>query len=401
MVRLDSITDRRTAITNEDNLPEYLLCFSHLRWDFVYQRPQHLLSRLGKSFRIYFIEEPVYDSAQPEYVLTDKGDNVVVIVPHLPYDLSDWHSNLAQRVLLDGFLQANGIQDYACWYYTPMALKFTRHLQPELTIFDCMDELSAFKFAPQELKDLEKELLAKADIVFTGGNSLYAAKKDKHSNIHSFPSSIDKHHFERARKITSTPGDQARIAAPRIGFFGVIDERFDIELIDEVSRQRPEWHMIIIGPVVKIDPALLPMRDNIHYLGGKSYMELPDYLSGWDIAMIPFAINESTRFISPTKTPEYLAAGIPVISTPITDVIDPYGDEDLVFIARSATDFILHAESILDYKVADSNWLQKVDKFLSQNSWDITVASMLDKIRETAGKTAKGHKAQDRLAKKI
>jgi UDP-galactopyranose mutase len=238
-----------------------------------------------------------------------------------------------------------------------------------------MDELSAFKFAPPMLKQLEKDLLNKADLVFTGGVSLYEYKKDQHHNIYPFPSSIDYKHFGQGRTIREEPADQKDIPHPRIGFYGVVDERFDIELLDKSAELRPEWHFVILGPVVKIDEASLPRRNNIHYLGSKSYNELPAYLSGWDIAMIPFARNESTRFISPTKTPEYLAAGRPVISTSIKDVVDPYHKNELVEIADDAETFVQAAERI--FKRTDKNaWLQKVDDFLANNSWDKTWGAM-------------------------
>jgi len=268
------------------------------------------------------------------------------------------------------------------WYYTPMALKFSRAYKPALTVFDCMDELSAFKFAPQELKDLEQELLDRADLVFTGGASLYAAKRHRHSNIHLFPSSIDKAHFGQARTGLPDPSDQSAIPRPRLGFFGVIDERFDIELIRDLAMQRPQWHFVLVGPVVKIDPSTLPQADNIHYTGGKSYEQLPAYLSGWDIAMIPFAQNESTRFISPTKTPEYLAAGIPVVSTPICDVVTPYGDLGLVAVAANADEFIAAAESIWVQKGQRADWLAQVDALLEKNSWDQTCHTMQALIGE-------------------
>ena len=245
-----------------------------------------------------------------------------------------------------------------------------------------MDELSAFKFAPESLKNFEKELLSKSDIVFTGGNTLYEAKKHRHSNIHPFPSSIDKKHFEKARHIAIDPGDQKNIPHPRLGFYGVVDERFDIELIKSMAEQRPEWQFVILGPIVKIDPATLPKRDNVHFLGSKSYQDLPDYAAGWDVALIPFEINESTKFISPTKTPEYLAAGKPVVSTPINDVIHPYEDEKLVHIANTAQEFIAAAESELA-KGKDAAWLAKVDHFLADNSWDHTWNSMAELISKT------------------
>jgi UDP-galactopyranose mutase len=244
-----------------------------------------------------------------------------------------------------------------------------------------MDELSAFKFASPGLKEAEQELLKKADVVFTGGYSLYHAKKHLHHNIYPFPSSIEKEHFSRARVYNQDPADQQYISHPRLGFFGVLDERFDIDLIREAAMQKPEWNFIFIGPVVKIHPDDLPRRENIFYLGGKSYTELPAYLSGWDIALIPFAINESTKFISPTKTPEYLAAGKPVISTAIKDVEDPYGKQNLVSIIHSAREFIDAGEKILQQKIK-TKWLEQVDEFLADNSWENTFTKMNSIIKK-------------------
>src|SRR5690606_18034274 len=265
------------------------------------------------------------------------------------------------------------IENYIFEYYTPMALKFTSHLKPLSIIYDCMDELSAFKFAPAELKLLEQEMFSKADLVFTGGYSLFHAKKNLHKNIYPFPSSIDKEHFGKARNCIKKPADQEKVKGYKLGFFGVIDERFDRKLLAELADKKPEWQFILLGPVVKINPGDLPQRKNIHYLGGKSYNELPDYIAGWDIAMIPFEKNESTKFISPTKTPEYLAAGKPVISASIMDVVKPYGDEGLVHIADTADEYIDAVEKIqaLSKRERDA-WLNKVDYFLKYNSWDNT-----------------------------
>jgi glycosyltransferase involved in cell wall biosynthesis len=274
------------------------------------------------------------------------------------------------------------LTSYGFWYYTPMALEFSRGYEPELTVFDCMDELSAFKFAPEALKTLEKELMQKADIVFTGGHSLYEAKKNQHQNIHAFPSSIDKLHFAKARDLKVNRST----SAVKLGFYGVIDERFDIELIRGIAQQRPEWEIILIGPVVKIDPATLPVMPNIHYLGSKSYTELPELIADWDLALIPFLLNESTRFISPTKTPEYLAAGLPVISTPIRDVVNPYGKFGLVSIGHDADDFVASAEMELN-RSDRKEWLQKVDFFLVHNSWDETCGRMIELMNNTIKST--------------
>ena len=261
-----------------------------------------------------------------------------------------------------------------------MALEFSGNYEPAIIIYDCMDELSAFKFAPDALQTLEKELLNKADVVFTGGHSLYKAKKDKHHNIHPFPSSIDQDHFAEARNKSVYPEDQVVTDSPKLGFYGVIDERFDIDLVKTIAEERPDWQIILIGPVVKIDPATLPDNKNIQYLGPKTYEQLPDYLAGWDIALIPFLINESTRFISPTKTPEYLAAGLPVISTPITDVIDPYGINNLVHIGKDAQEFIKLVEKSLNEQHTNAERLCEVDSFLALNSWDKTYEDMRNEI---------------------
>ena len=222
------------------------------------------------------------------------------------------------------------------WYYTPMMLPFSRHIDADVTVFDAMDELSKFKFAPVKLLELEQELIDRADVVFTGGSSLYEAKKDRHANVHCFPSSVDRAHFCKARAHQFDPADQEDLPKPRLGFYGVIDERFDIELLAKVAEMRPDWSFVMVGPVVKIATEDLPKRPNIHYLGGKTYAQLPAYLSGWDVALMPFAMNESTQFISPTKTPEYLAGGKPVVSTPIRDVVRHYGQLEGVKIASTA-----------------------------------------------------------------
>ena len=357
-----------------------LICFSHLRWNFVYQRPQHLLSRFIRDFATFYIEECIYNDDDEGYYLNVTEEQVSVIIPHLKGNSKDKieEDERVEKILNEVF-KDHQIKDYIFWYYTPMAMGFTQHFEPQLVIYDCMDELSAFKFAPPALKILEQELFKKADIVFTGGNNLYEAKKNQHPNVHAFPSSIDKKHFTKARFNVVEFADQQSIPSPRLGFYGVIDERFDIDLIREVADSKPNWQFVLIGPVVKINPDTLPRNKNIHYLGAKTYNELPSYLGGWDIALIPFAINESTKYISPTKTPEYLAAGKPVISSPITDVVNPYGINGLVHIVENATEFINAAEKELS--ITDkSAWLEKVDEYLKTISWDITWTNMMELI---------------------
>lgn len=359
-----------------------LVCFSHLRWDFVYQRPQHLLSRCARKRRVFFIEEPIFGNCSMRLNVREADPGVHVVVPHLPEGLrSEIAINAVLKEMTRQFFTDHGINEYIFWYYTPMALKFTDQFNPVASVYDCMDELSAFKDAHSQLPLLEKQLFRQVDLVFTGGQSLYEVKRNQHPAVYAFPSSIDASHFGKARTALNDPEDQAHIPHPRLGFFGVIDERFNIELLDGVAAKRPDWNFVIIGPVVKINPDSLPKHSNIHYLGGKKYNELPDYLAGWDIALLLFARNESTRFISPTKTPEYLAAGKPVISTSIKDVVRPYGEMKLVEITDTADEFIAAAEKILSTP-NNSEWLQKVDAFLENISWDKTWAQMSDLIDE-------------------
>ncbi len=366
------------------DLPD-VVCLSHLRWDFVYQRPQHLLSRFARERRVFFVEEPLSDAPVPYLDITRRECGVWVVVPHLPPGLHEAEAAAWQQSLLqDELLLAFGVSDYLLWYYTPLALAFTRHLEPLAIVYDCMDELSAFKNAPPALKQYEAELFEQADVVFTGGHSLYEAKALLHSNVYPFPSSIDAAHFRRARERNQPqPTDQAHLPAPRLGYCGVIDERFDRELLAAMAEARPDWQFIMVGPVVKIDPAELPRRANIHYLGGKSYDELPAYLSGWDIALLPFARNDATRYISPTKTPEYLAAGVPAISTAIRDVVQPWGDSGLVKIGDTAADFIAAAEYLFSQEFNRNAWQQQVDQMLASNSWDRTWAEMVRLVNQS------------------
>jgi glycosyltransferase involved in cell wall biosynthesis len=350
-----------------------LICFSHLRWNFVYQRPQHLLNRAAKNYRVWFIEEPIW-SDKLHMSICKQTDRMTVLVPHLPHGTNPDEALRLQRQLLDEFIARERINAFVAWYYTPMALLFSDHLQPSLTVYDCMDELSAFWGAPKQLLEQEKRLIQRAGIMFTGGYSLYEAKKNRHPHVFAFPSSIDFAHFASARKPHPDPTDQRALANPRIGFSGVIDERFDYKLLGELAERRPEWQFVLLGPIVKINKALLPHSPNVHYLGMKAYKDLPTYFSNWDVAILPFALNESTRFISPTKTPEYLAAGLPVVSTPIRDVMRMYGSKEYVQIADSAQTFEAAIEQALASR--DSGKWSAIDAFLNENSWDHTWSEM-------------------------
>jgi UDP-galactopyranose mutase len=358
--------------TRQGSSTDDLICLSHLRWNFVFQRPQHLMSRFAIARRVYFVEEPIFDDASTPQVTIEPHGHLLVVVPHLPASYTREQSLVAQRALLNQLIASERIERYVLWYYTPLALQFSDHLSPVAVVYDCMDELSAFKDASAELPTLERALLRRADVVFTGGQSLYEAKKDLHANIHALPSSVDVSHFASARRITEDTADQRHIPRPRLGFFGVLDERFDSPLLDGLAAARPDWQFVMVGPVVKIDPADLPRRPNIHYLGPKTYPELPRYLAGWDVALLLFARNDATRFISPTKTPEYLAAGKPVVSTSIRDVVNPYGQNGLVHIADAVPDFVRACEKAMSE--AHGGRCERADVFLRSMSWDRTWA---------------------------
>jgi UDP-galactopyranose mutase len=362
-----------------------LVCLSHLRWDFVYQRPQHLISRFARGRRVFFIEEPIplpsgdhrvrLDISQPDH-------GVRVVVPRVPHTVSRSDSDQIQELLLHQLFTTAGIDDFVLWYYTPMAVGFTRSLRtPVATVYDCMDQLAAFQGAPPELLVREAELFQRADLVFTGGRTLYEAKHAQHPHVYAFPSAVDVEHFAQARRAHVEPADQAALPHPRLGFCGVLDERLDTDLLAGIAAARPDWQLLLVGPVAKIDPATLPRRSNIHYLGPKTYAELPNYLAGWDVALIPFARNEATRFISPTKTPEYLAAGRPVVSTSIRDVVDPYQREQLAWIADTAPEFIAAVEAALRDDAVQRQ--RRADRFLQAISWDTTWSAMDALLSET------------------
>ncbi|MBW8783431.1 MAG: UDP-galactopyranose mutase [Novosphingobium sp.] len=342
------------------------------------------MTRLARHAKVIYWEEPreVAGLAAPRLSLQPcRASGVLVAAPELPPELAPDQRSEVLRQLLDQLLARDNGR-LVRWYYTPMMLPFSDHVGGDCVVYDCMDELANFRFAPPELLPLERLLLQQADLVFTGGFSLYEAKRDRHPRVHPFPSSVDRQHFARARGNCADPADQRPLSHPRFGFYGVIDERMDLELLAAVADARPEWSLVMVGPVVKIAEDDLPRRANIHYLGGKTYAELPDYLGGWDVALMPFAINEATRFISPTKTPEYLAAGRPVVSTPITDVIRHYGDITGVRIAGAAPAFVEACEAALALRRSGGAWLDEADALLRQTGWDETVAQMWALIDE-------------------
>jgi UDP-galactopyranose mutase len=357
-----------------------IVAFCHLRWDFVYQRPQHLLSRLARTHRVIVVEEPLTDpGCEPHWEVRDVAPNLTVYRPHTAESEPGFgpQQRAALAPLIDELREGLPAGQRIVWLYTPLAVSLARRLDPDAVVYDCMDELSLFAGASPELLPLETELFSWADVVFTGGRSLYRAKRDRHPNIHCFPSSVDAAHFGRARPgypIDDAP-DQRALPRPRLGFFGVLDERLDRRIVEALATSRPAWSIVLVGPVMKIDAESLPRLPNVRYAGQQPYGELPAYLSGWDVCLLPFARNDATRFISPTKILEYMAAERPIVSTPIADVAEPYGD--VVRLAETPEDFVRACDAALEASSADrATRTERMRAILARTSWDATVASM-------------------------
>jgi UDP-galactopyranose mutase len=371
-----------------------LVVFSHLRWDFVYQRPQHLLSRIAAGGRtVLFIEEPEHVAgAHPHWKTSYPAPGVLVARPQLNVKghgfADEQHAVLIQMVR--SLLATEGVRDFVAWLYTPLALPIAQAAGPLAIVYDCMDDLSSFKHAPPRLIEREAELMKLADVVFTGGPSLYRARKSRHHNIHCFPSSVDATHFGSAAS-AEEPADQAALPRPRLGYFGVIDERMNLDIIRALAEARPDWQIVMVGPVAKIDESALPKAPNILYTGQRSYEDLPRYLGGWDVSLLPFALNEATRFISPTKTLEYMAAGVPVVSTPITDVVEPYGD--IVYLGSTADEFVAACDAALNAS-PDERWyrIEAGHQVVAGTSW-AAIARAMDSLIDEAALNAQTRRA--------
>ena len=366
---------------------------SHLRWDFVWQRPQQLLSRFARNAPVLFIEEPIFldDAASDQLEITMPHKNVIRAVPRLRGSLRDDYDvaiaavrDLAVRETgplgrLDG-LFSNAIQ----WFYTPMpAPAMLGAFNETGVVYDCMDELAQFKFAPPDLMRRERLLMANADIVFTGGYKLFTAKSKLHSNVHFFGCGVDVHHFGAARSSdTSIPAD-ARFDTKIAGYFGVIDERLDYGLIGALAESHPELNVLMVGPTAKVNPADLPGAPNIHWLGQRPYDELPRYVKAFDVCLMPFAINEATEYINPTKTLEYMAAGKPIVSTPVADVVRNF--TPVVTVAGTPAEFI--DAVIKRAEDPDKSLIADGIEMASQSSWESIVSRMSELMSEAVDRS--------------
>ncbi len=365
-----------------------IIVFSHLRWNFVYQRPQHLLSRMAENYKILFIEEPIFHEHDSFLETSTPAPHITVLKPHTPVAASGFHDEQLPHLIKLMRQFVTNDQPHIAWFYTPMALPLLQELDPTLVVYDCMDELAAFKNPPKQMLQRENALFKVADLVFTGGPSLYRAKRERHANVHCFPSSVDLVHFEQALDRNNIHPAHEAIPGPRLGFYGVIDERVDLELIDRLAEAHPQWQIVLVGPVVKIDPAALPRRHNIHYLGQQPYKALPQFLAGWNVCLLPFALNEATRFISPTKTLEYMAAELPIVSTPVVDVVDLYGE--VVAVADSPQAFIKACENaLLTTPEEHTRNILRMRELVSETSWNTTAEKMHELIHRTQAQKEK------------
>ena len=387
-----------------EHSPAQLVCISHLWWDWVWQRPQHLISRLARHYPVFWAEEPRIEIGPPYegFGVTEERPNLRVARLIFRSDADTFWQRLNETLDRSGghaFKVSETIQEASLlfgspaqeqlerevrayvaswrgagplilWLYTPVVVHFIDLLQPDLVVYDVMDELTAFKFAPPLLRQQEQELMARADLVFTGGPSLYAARQGRHPDVHLFPSGVEQQHFAQALDADLALPEEVRdLPRPILGFFGVIDERVDLELLAASAAARPDWSWVMIGPILKIEERSLPRLPNIHYLGKQDYQQLPAYLKAFDVALLPFARNEATRFISPTKTLEYMAAHKPIISTSIQDVITLYGS--VVRIADSPEELVAQVQAALDEAPEErAQRLAREDALLRRYAWD-------------------------------
>lgn len=340
---------------------------SHLRFDGVYQRPQHIVTRLGAHVPVLFVEEPFVAGDDRNEIRAVGGVSVLRPKRRIPCDPPIDRSTIeAVAAWVDG-------RRPLVWLYTPMMLELAEAFAAAPLVFDCMDELSAFAFAPPALLEREAALLERADAIFTGGRSLFERRRALGERVKLYPSGVEFEHFASARSIGPHPL-LAALTKPICGYVGVVDERIDLASLEALAER--DCNVVLVGPIVKIDPAVLPRRTNVHFTGQLPYALLPTILAGFDVALMPFARNAATANISPTKTPEYLAAGLPVVSTPIADVVASYGD-----VVTIAADPAAFADAALAAAVPDPARIAAGSARARAVGWDAIVARMWADLR--------------------
>lgn len=345
-----------------------MIVFCHLRWQFVYQRPQHVIERLSHHLKVLFVEEPLPNST------SHSSGNLIVVNDNLHILQPNVEDVKSIAKILPEYVNNKSIP--FGWFYSASFSPLLEELNFQTVVYDCMDEPSLIKGDSQELLNQEEYLMSHADIIFTNVQSLFESKKQHHPNVHLFPGSVDKTHFNKAWN-SSTPEDIAHIQSPIVGYYGIIDEQIDFSLLQETALKLPNVSFVMIGPRM-IDEEHLPKEANIHFLEMKSYDELPNYLKAFDIAMMPFVLNDATKYISPTKTLEYMAAGKPIISTKTTDVVRDY--RRCVSLVENADEFSNAITFLLD-KMDRLSLEMEYYRILKKTSWDATTDKMESLIR--------------------
>jgi hypothetical protein len=368
-----------------------LIVLSHVRWGAVWQRPQHLLTRLAGHFDVHVVEEPVFADSEPALMSATHQNGVEVLTPRTKEFASGWHDSQlnAVRPLLADFMLSRGLKEPLVWLTTPMALPLVADLEPRAVVYDCMEDLASASSVPPELAAREQALMALADVVLAGGPSLHAAREGLHPNLHCVPNAVDAAHFAPG----NLDGDDVESAVatelhrgmphPRLGFFGTIDERLDLALVAAIADARPDWQIVMVGPVVTIAPASLPQRPNIRWVGPQRHEALPHLMSHWDVCLLPLALDETTRFASPANTLEYLAGGKPVVGTPVRDVVSLYGA--VVHIAEDSAQFVAAIEQLLaEPAPARAGRRARAQALVDAHSWDDAAASVAALLFEYA-----------------
>lgn len=342
-----------------------LIVFSHERWNSSFSRTSQIMSHFSKYRRVYFFEEPILGVSQnPIYLLRETRDDVVVVEPYLSSDMSIFEQKNALLEVIKKFINDETITEFSVWSDTPKAMPLIRSMRPKVVIYDCIADYS------QTLNELETEMFNAADVVLTSSQTLYAAKRSMHSNIHNNPDSLDYRHFYQTRSVEEESDDISSIPHPRIGFSGDIDNRIDFNLVKNLAELKPEWHFIFAGEIKDIDPETLPKNSNIHYISHKSYSKIPMYLAAWDCTFLPYKVNESTKFLNPILISESLVGGKPVVASPLDDVRATYGDQNLIYLAEFPHDYVNRIEYALSSQGHSTEWLENVDKNFRGMSWD-------------------------------
>jgi glycosyltransferase involved in cell wall biosynthesis len=354
-------------------MPADLIVLSHVRWTDAWQRPHHVVSRLARERRTWFVEGPSPGGHQPPRLVTlADGDVTRAWLEPPPTGEGDGDAAGPETVetyrrLLPGLVgPADG--DRVVWLCTPLALDIAGALDPTVLVYDvAIDELLSLRGVPQGVALAQKEALARADVVFTASPSLHRSVIEQgRPDAHLAPGGVDPAHFAAARRPRTDRG------RPVAGYVGPIDERIDVALVAALATALADWEIRIVGPVGGIDPAALPRAANITYPGPVPYAALPEVMADLDVAVMPLAVGAAPRSTNPTTALEHLAAGLPVVTTPVPDVVTQFGT--IVDVADDAGAFALACVRALGQ--SRRRHRNRVAQLLRRHDWDAVTAGM-------------------------